>query len=93
MFDTVKVLLQQFRFTVVYNETLTLGEASTTRAVGTAAGSRGGNVDLLGAQVALTGRAVVDVHGAAQGLVRAGLSHFAGWSSSVCTAGADHSGA
>ncbi|MBL8305454.1 MAG: caspase family protein [Rubrivivax sp.] len=54
-------------------DTLTLGEASTTRAVGTAPGSAGGQVDLLGAQVALTGRAAVDVSGdAAGGRIRLG---------------------
>ncbi len=49
------------------DDTLTLGASSTTRAVGTSAGSAGGNVDLLGAQVAITGQAVVDVSGAALG--------------------------
>ena len=48
-------------------DTLMLGEHSRTQAGGTAAGTRGGQVDLLGAQVGVLGQAVVDVAGDAGG--------------------------
>ncbi len=70
--DTV-ALDAQGRVVLKAADTLMLAGGSTTQAVGTAPGSSGGQIDLLGTRVGLVGTATVDVSGdAAGGAVRVG---------------------